>query len=151
MTREEDISTADDSRARGVSAKVSDLKHRRTMRDESGAEAFVSVHMNKFPQAKYWGAQVFYAENSEESKALGESIQRALPETLNDGNTRAAKKSDGSIYILKNAKIPSVIVECGFLSNPDEADRLKDSDYRTKLAWAITMGIYDYFSDGTSM
>ena len=147
MTREEDVSTADDSREKGVSAKVSDLRKRREMIKDSGADAFISVHMNKFPQSKYWGAQVFYANNSDGSKKLGESIQKALPETLGDGNTRVAKSGDKSIYILKDAQIPSVIVECGFLSNPQEAEKLQDSDYQNKLAWAISMGIYDYFKE----
>lgn len=147
MTREEDKATADEKREYGVSAKTSDLRNRRKMIQSSGADVFVSVHMNKFPQPKYWGAQVFYAAEPTESKRLGESIQKALPDTLGDGNTRVAKQADKSIYILKAAPIPSVIVECGFLSNPKEAQKLQQSDYQNKVAWAISMGIYDYFRD----
>lgn len=147
MTRSDDSSTADENRSDGSSAKASDLRRRRNMVSECGADAFVSIHMNKFPQTEYWGAQVFYAANSEESKALGELIQSELPKTMNDGNTRAAKKSDGSIFILKNASVPSVIVECGFLSNADEAEKLKSDDYQSKIAWAVYMGICDYFND----
>lgn len=147
MTREEDCSTAGSEDAKGKSAKISDLKNRRAMADESGADIFVSIHMNKFPQEKYKGAQVFYADNSEESRKLGEIIQKTLPETLNDGNTRAAKGSGGSIFILKDVKIPSVIVECGFISNPEEAENLKNNDYQNKLAWAIYLGIDNYFKE----
>lgn len=144
MTREEDCSTADNV-DKGKSAKVSDLKKRREMIKESGADMFVSIHMNKFPQGKYKGAQVFYAKGNEDSRRLGEEIQKALPLTLNDGNKRAAKESDGSIYILKDATVPSVIVECGFLSNKEEAELLINEDYQNKLAWAIYLGIDNYY------
>lgn len=144
MTRDGDYSTADQNRSNGTSAKKSDLKRRVEMISESGANMFISIHMNKFPQEKYWGAQVFYAATPANSRKLGESIQSALPRVLNDGNERAAKKTTGNIFILKNASVPSVIVECGFLSNPDEAEKLKNSDYQTKLADAIFEGISDY-------
>ena len=144
MTRDGDYSTADENRTDGTSAKKSDLKRRREMVSESGANMFVSIHMNKFPQEKYWGAQVFYADTPDSSQKLGEAIQSALPRILNDGNERTAKKTNGSIYILKNASVPSVIVECGFLSNPNEAERLKSDDYQTQLADAIFEGICDY-------
>lgn len=145
MTREEDISTADENRKDGSSAKSSDLKRRRAMVQESGANMFISIHMNKFPQTEYWGAQVFYAANSEESSRLGEVLQTTIAQTLNDGNTRAAKKSDGSIFILKNASVPSAIVECGFLSNTQEAEKLKTEEYQSSLAQAICAGIEKYF------
>ncbi len=145
MTREEDVSTADKNRS-GGSAKASDLKRRKAMAEESSADVFVSVHMNKFPQSKYWGAQVFFAHGSEESKALGEIVQATVKDTMNDGNTRAAKKSDGSIYILNEVKIPSIIIECGFLSNPGELEKLKSDDYQSKLAFGVCMGITNYFS-----
>ncbi len=144
MTREEDVSTADQSKS-GGSVKASDLKRRKAMVDESGADLFVSIHMNKFPQEKYWGAQVFYAAGSDESRQLGETMQKAIAETMNDGNKRFAKKSEGNIYILNNVQIPSIIVECGFLSNVREAQKLKSEDYRNKLAFGICMGIRDYF------
>ncbi len=145
MTRDKDISTKDESRTDGTSDKVSDIHRRKEMIEENKADIFVSVHMNKFPQSKYWGSQVFYAETPENSKVLGEAIQDALFKTLNDNNTRVAKKGDSSIYILKNAAVPSVIVECGFLSNPDELKKLQDSDYQLKLAWGIASGVCNYF------
>ena len=121
MTREKDCSTAEGDKG-GKGAKTSDLKKRKAMLKDTGADIFISIHMNKFPEEKYKGAQVFYAQKSEESRRLGEEIQKVLPQTLNDGNKRAAKESDGSIYILKDATVPSVIVECGFLSNKEEAE-----------------------------
>ena len=147
MTRDGDYSTSDEHRTDGTSAKKSDLKRRREMVAESGANMFVSIHMNKFPQEKYWGAQVFYADTPDNSRKLGEAIQAALPRVLEDGNKRAAKKTNGSIYILKNTTVPSVIVECGFLSNPGEAEKLKNEDYQAKLANAIFEGICDYLKN----
>lgn len=142
MTREEDRSTGGD----GKFSKLEDLKKRRNMAKECGADIFVSIHMNKFTQEKYKGAQVFYSASNEESRILGEAIQKALPEILNDGNTRVAKKSDGNIFILNNVLVPSVIVECGFLSNSEEAEKLKNEEYQDKMAQAIYAGIENYFN-----
>lgn len=142
MTREEDCST-DDGTENG-SWKVADLKKRKNMASEIGADIFISIHMNKFPQEKYKGAQVFYSSDNEESRILGEAIQKALPEILDDGNTRVAKKSDGSIFILKGVSIPSVVVECGFLSNKEEAELLKNEEYQNKVAYAIYSGLNNY-------
>jgi len=116
------------------------------MADSGEANIFISIHMNKFPQEKYKGAQVFYSGDNEESRILGEEIQRIFPEILQDGNKREAKKSDGSIYILKNAKIPSVVVECGFISNKEEAENLKNEEYQNRLAEAICIGIERYYN-----
>ena len=143
MTRDTDVSTADENRKDGSTKKASDLKKRKEMIKDS--DIAVSIHMNKFEQSKYWGAQVFYADRSEESKALGETIQESLKQYLSDGNQRVAKKSDGSIFLLKNADKPVVIVECGFLSNPDELERLKDDAYQNKIAEGICIGIEKYF------
>lgn len=145
MTRTEDVSTAAADK-NGKSAKQSDLEERKNLAQTSGADIFVSIHMNKFPQPQYHGAQVFYAVEPEGSKKLGEEIQQSLKDILQDGNTRMAKKTDGSVFILKNTSIPSVIVECGFLSNAQEAKLLSQDDYRRKLAWGIYMGIIRYFN-----
>lgn len=147
MTRDSDTSTADENRSDGSSAKKSDLIRRKEMVKECNADIFVSIHMNKFPQEKYYGAQVFYASSPDDSRYLGENIQSALIRNLNDGNTRVAKKAENNIFILKNAEVPSVIVECGFLSNPQEAEKLKSDEYRAKLSSAIYDGICDFFSN----
>ncbi len=144
MTREEDVSTADEKRKDGSTKKASDLKNRKAMINE--CDIAVSIHMNKFEQPKYWGAQVFYADKSPESKVLGETIQGALKEYLKDGNERVAKKSDGSIFLLKNVPKPTVIVECGFLSNAEELKKLENEDYQRKIAEGICIGIEKYFN-----
>ncbi len=142
LTRAEDVSTAEEN-TRGVSAKKSDLTARKKLAETAGADVFVSIHMNKFPQTQYKGAQVFYSESG---KRLGEEIQASLKEVIADGNERQAKKTDGSIFILKDTSVPSVIVECGFLSNPQDAELLMQDAYRQKLAWGIYLGLVRYFN-----
>ena len=145
LTRSEDTSTAESDKS-GIAAKKSDLLARRELTKNSGSEIFVSIHMNKFTQEQYKGAQVFYAAKSEDSKRLGDTIQESLKEIIADGNTRNAKEIDRNVLILKDVDIPSVIVECGFLSNPEEAALLKENNYRQKLAWGIYLGIVRYFN-----
>ena len=145
LTREEDVSTAPEDKG-GKSVKKADLLARKNLPEESGAEIFVSIHMNKFPQTQYKGAQVFYGNQPEESMRLGEKIQAALIEVMADGNTRKAKKTDGNIFILQDTTVPSVIVECGFLSNPQEAELLKQEEYQKKLAEAIYAGLIQFFN-----
>ena len=146
LTRDEDESTQDDNREKGVAQKKSDLSERVKLMNTSNADIFVSIHMNKFPEQQYRGAQVFYANNSEDSKHLGEALQKSLIQNINDGNKRAAKPvANDSVFVLKNASVPAALVECGFLSNPSEAALLRDEVYQRKLAWAIYMGIVAYF------
>ncbi len=145
MTRVDDVST-DENNRKGKSAKMADLEARKELAGSAEADVFLSIHMNKFSQPQYRGAQVFYGGKSEESKRLGETIQETMKEIIDDGNTRVAKKIDGQIYILKNTSVPSVIIECGFLSNPQESSMLKNEEYRQKLAWSIYLGISKYFN-----
>ncbi len=146
MTRVEDTNTADPNRKNGLSQKMSDLKMRKKNIEDFKADVFVSIHMNKFSQSQYKGLQVFYDDNIEESKLLGESIQGSVKEILRDGNTRQAKATGDKIYVLKGNEIPSVLVECGFLSNSEEAENLKKPDYQKKIAWGIFRGIAKYFN-----
>ncbi len=146
MTRTEDTNTADPNRGKGTSQKMSDLKMRKQSIDEKSADMFISIHMNKFSQSQYKGLQVFYDDNIEASKLLGEAIQNSVKTVLNDGNTRKAKATGDKIYVLKGNRIPSVLVECGFLSNSEEAENLKNPDYQKKIAWGIFKGIMDFFN-----
>lgn len=146
LTRTEDKDTSDPNRAAGTSWKMSDLKSRKKDIENFKADAFVSIHMNKFGQSKYRGAQVFYTAESEESKILGETLQRSVKDVLDDGNTREAKPSKNAIYVLKGNTVPSALIECGFLSNAEEAQLLSDPDYRRRVAWGIYIGIVRFFS-----
>lgn len=146
LTRTEDKDTSDPNRAAGTSWKMSDLKSRKKDIENFKADAFVSIHMNKFGQSKYRGAQVFYTAESEESKILGETLQRSVKDVLDDGNIREAKPSKNAIYVLKGNTVPSALIECGFLSNAEEAQLLSDPDYRRRVAWGIYIGIVRFFS-----
>lgn len=125
--------------------KVSDLKNRVKIGNESSADIFVSIHLNKIPQQQYYGWQTFYKSSDENSIKLAKSIQNSLNESIQKENNRVSMKLD-TIYIVKNVEIPITIVECGFLSNPEEEKDLLKDDYQNRLAWGIFSGIMDYFA-----
>ncbi len=124
--------------------KISDIHNRVKIGNESSGDIFVSIHLNKIPQQQYWGWQTFYKGESEEGQKLATSIQNSLNESIQKDNTRVPMKID-NIYIVKHVEIPTTIVECGFLSNPEEEQLLLTDDYQNKLAWGIYTGIMDYF------
>ena len=124
--------------------KISDIKNRVKIGNESSADIFVSIHLNKIPQSQYDGWQTFYKEGSEDGARLAKTIQENLNKTIQKENNRIAKTID-KIYIIKHVEIPTTIVECGFLSNPDEEKLLLEDEYQNKIAWGIYNGIIDYF------
>lgn len=125
--------------------KISDLKNRVKIGNETSADIFVSIHLNKIPQQQYSGWQTFFKSSDEKSIKLAKSIQNNLNEAIQKENDRVALKLD-SVYIIKKVEIPISIVECGFLSNPEEEKRLLDDNYQDRLAWGIYSGIMDYFA-----
>jgi len=127
--------------------KVSDVTKRVKLGNESSADIFVSVHLNKGESEKYNGWQTFYREADEKGIRLAKCIQNGLRETINVENKRTENKIDG-IYIVDNVEIPITIVECGFLSNPQEEKKLLTDEYQNELAWGIYTGILNYFSEG---
>lgn len=144
LTRSTDESIYDISSSSSIrKKKVSDLKNRVKIGNESSADLFVSIHMNKIPQEQYFGWQTFYRSNDEKSKKIAELIQKNLNETIQKENTREAK-SIKDIYIMENIEIPITIVECGFLSNNQELQELQDNVYQEKLAWGIYNGIMEW-------
>ena len=124
--------------------KVSDIKNRVKMGNESSADIFVSIHLNKITQQKYWGWQTFFKKGNEESKKLAEALQNGLNQTIQKENKRESLKIE-NIYIVDHVKIPITIVECGFLSNEEEEKLLQTEEYQNKLAWGLYVGIMDYF------
>ena len=124
--------------------KISDIHNRVKIGNESSADIFVSIHLNKIPQQQYWGWQTFYKQESEEGQKLATCIQNSLNDTIQKENKRLPMKID-NIYIIKHIEIPTTIVECGFLSNPEEEQLLLTDEYQNKLAWGIYTGIMDYF------
>ena len=124
--------------------KISDIRNRVKIGNESSADIFVSIHLNKIPQQQYDGWQTFYKDGNEQGKKLAEKIQNNLNDAIQKENKRVAKTID-NVYIIKHVEIPTTIVECGFLSNPEEEKLLLEDEYQNKLAWGIYNGIIDYF------
>ncbi|MBP3800865.1 MAG: N-acetylmuramoyl-L-alanine amidase [Clostridia bacterium] len=124
--------------------KISDIHNRVKIGNESSADIFVSIHLNKIPQSKYYGWQTFYKQGEENGAKLAKSIQASLNNSIEKENNRVAKTID-NVYIIKHVEIPTTIVECGFLSNPEEEKQLLDDEYQNRLAWGIYNGIINYF------
>ncbi len=146
MTRSEDISlsTPEDDEKR--ERKMADLNNRKRMVEEYSPDAFVSIHMNTFTDPQYNGTQVFYAKSPQNSKKLAEYIQQEVV-AFDPENTRVAKDGTAGIYVLQEALVPSVVVECGFLSNDTDLERLKTEGYQNELANAVFNGISRFFAD----
>lgn len=128
-----------------ASRKKSDMKKRLEIINNNDADMFVSIHMNKFTDSRYRGAQVIYSGNFEESSFLASLIQQQLHTLPDNKSKRSSLKAPSSIFLLKNAEIPAVIVECGFLSNFEEEELLNSPEYQLSLAKAVTKGIENYY------
>lgn len=124
--------------------KTSDIKNRVKIGNESSADIFVSIHLNKIAQSKYYGWQTFFKDKNEKSQLLATSIQEGLNNSIQKENKRVSMKISGK-YIIEHVEIPTCIVECGFLSNPEEEQKLQEDEYQNRLAWGIYNGIMDYF------
>ena len=141
MTREDDVMLYDKSPNESGSKKRRDLEGRASVCNQTKTPVFVSIHMNSFPQAQYHGLQVWYGTKNGTSKVLAEAIQAQIKANLQPENERAVKAATSSIYLLSNLDCPAVLVECGFLSNPEEAERLQDEEYQNALAKEISIAI----------
>jgi N-acetylmuramoyl-L-alanine amidase len=145
MTRDSDTSTEDEGLNTIRSRKSSDLHNRMALMEKTQNAVFVSIHQNHFSQSKYSGAQVFYSKNfSEKSSYLAESIQESIVYFLQPNNTRQIKPCGTSVYLINNAVKPAVLVECGFLSNYEESEKLKTEEYQKQMALSIAVGILNY-------
>ncbi len=140
LTREDDSATNDEG-DRIRSKKISDMKNRLVIMKSYPDAFFVSIHLNKYSDSQPKGTQVFYSQKTEESKLLAQSIQQTVKELLQSDNHREIKPATRDAYLLYNAPIPAVIVECGFLSNPAELALLKTEEYQKKMAFAVYCGI----------
>ena len=144
MTRESDTGTEDDESEAIAKRKKSDLSNRLQMMKENPDAIYVSIHLNKFTTSAANGAQVFYTKNYKEALYLAQSVQQSIVTLVQPENTRVVKQGTDSTYLLKNAAVPAIIVECGFLSNNSELEKLKNDDYQSQMAFAIVGGIMDY-------
>lgn len=141
MTREDDGGLYDEDAS---NKKVQDMKRRLEIIEAADPVLVVSIHQNSYHEEYVSGAQVFYYETSEESKRLAQILQEQLRE-MDPENDRQCKGND-SYFLLKKTSKPIVIVECGFLSNREEAEKLSTELYQEKIAWNIHMGIMQYLN-----
>lgn len=144
MIRDGDYAVGDQSLQTIAERKRSDTKNRLQTVNEAGECIFISIHQNHFSESKYHGAQVFYSGNRPESAQLAETIRQNIVEGLQPENKRENKVAGKNIYLMANANVPAVLVECGFLSNPQEAENLTTEAYQKDIAAAIYNGLLDY-------
>lgn len=144
LTRSDDNSICEIDAETIREKKISDVHQRVKIGNNSSADVFVSIHLNKISESQYSGWQTFYKNSDENSKKLATSIQNSLNSTISNNYDRVPH-TISNVYIMKNVEIPITIVECGFLSNQEDEARLKTDDYQQELAWGIYNGIMDYF------
>lgn len=144
MTRTEDRLLYNDGEE--ARKKYFDLYNRVKIAAGEPNAIFVSIHMNKFPLESCYGLQTFYSSNNPQSEALAVMLQDSS-KLLDPNNKRLAKPDHDTIFVLKSLKIPSVLVECGFLSNPEEAKLLATESYQEQLAFAICCGINKFLQE----
>jgi N-acetylmuramoyl-L-alanine amidase len=144
MIREDDISLSEDE-STVRERKVSDLHNRLDIVNSTDNCVLISVHQNKFADSKYYGAQVFYSVNNQQSKEIAQGIQTSVRNILQNDNKREIKPGDKSIYLIYNAKVPAVLVECGFLSNSRDRILLNDAKYQKEIAFSIYSGFMNYW------
>ena len=146
MIRTEDVSIYKDGGSLAAK-KVSDLKERVRITNEIENATLISIHQNTFPDSKYGGAQVFYGAKME-SRLLAELLQRAFCETVNPNSHRKSKKAD-KIYLMEHINCTGILVECGFLSNPQEEMLLQTPDYQQKLVCVIAGTVSQFLTDSS--
>ncbi|MGE5626873.1 MAG: N-acetylmuramoyl-L-alanine amidase CwlD [Solirubrobacterales bacterium] len=146
LTREDDRALCENDKKIKNKKRI-DLNNRCNMKQTSNCDLFLSIHMNKFPESKYYGAQVWYSENPNSMK-LAHLIQENFKSDLDDTNNRQEKPAKSQFKILRSFDtMPSVIIECGFLSNPKENEKLKSDEYQDKIAESIKKSVNMYFQN----
>ena len=146
LTRADNDSIHDADAQSTRAQKVSDIHNRLKIIEAHPDCIFVSIHQNFFTESKYSGAQVFFSPNNSDSSRLAQCIQSSVVSAIQPDNTRQIKESGSSIYLLYHSTVPSVLVECGFLSNPEETAKLNDENYRAQMARAVCDGIVNYIN-----
>ncbi len=145
MTRTEDKLNYSVGTKEIYQKRKQDLSARKKFIDESGADMAVSIHMNSFTDTKYYGAQAFYPPSSTDSERLAKNIQNSMIAVCDNTNKRTALLKKERIMIFRDLKVPTVLVECGFLSNSAEEAKLKTLEYQELLAKGIKAGIDSFF------
>ena len=121
--------------------KNCDLKNRLKISHENPDALFISIHMNNFTMSQYSGLQVWYSTKREESRSFAEAVQASVREGLQNSNNRSIKAADRNLYLLDRNENPAILIECGFLSNPEECEALSQEDYQKRLCFFIFCAI----------
>lgn len=145
MTRDSDKSIHDEDCKTISEKKKSDIRNRLKIIEDTDNAIVLSIHQNKFEQKSCKGAQIFYGKNNEDSEVLAEYLQKSFINKLQPENKRTIQKDNRKLYLLENATCPIVLIECGFLSNDEDAKNLTDDDYQKKIALTIFKGVMDYY------
>ena len=124
--------------------KLYDLKNRVRFTKEAGADIYVGIHMNKFPDSSCKGMQIYYAEKVDSSMSLAEKIRDKNVSAFGKDGERELKKGKSAIFVLAHAECPAVLVECGFLSNPSDLERLTTDEGKLATAAVVAAGILEY-------
>lgn len=141
MTRTDDVGLYSES---DTNKKASDMKKRCQIIKDSNCDLCISIHQNSYTGSTVHGAQMFYYKNSVEGKRLAECLESVIKEKLGKETARPSKYND-NYYMLLHSVCPTVIAECGFLSNPEEAEKLKNNEYQQKVAEALYYGIMKFY------
>lgn len=144
MTRTEDMLLYDRNADYEGRKKALDAKARLEIAEAQSNAIFISIHQNSYPVAKYSGFQIYYSKNNSESAALAKALELAVREKLQPDNNRASKEAGSNIYLLQKLTCPALLLECGFLSNPEECARLQDTDYRARLVEVLSDALESY-------
>lgn len=144
MTRDSDLSIHDEGIESVRKQKTSDLHNRLAIAEAHPDALFISLHQNKFGDSRSHGAQIFYGPKNEQSEKLARILQGNFVADLQPENNRQCKEAGKNLFLMYSARCPAVLVECGFLSNPEEAARLVDPDYQAKLAFVTYRSVMEF-------
>ena len=150
LTRETDVLLYDVNSDYKGQKKAQDVRKRLEIAKSQENPILVSIHMNYFAQTQYSGLQVWYSKNDTRSEILANLIQSNVKNELQPSNKRVTKQATSSIFLLHNASFPAILIECGFLSNPQEAAKLSNEEYRQELSRAIFRAIMEYISQNNT-
>lgn len=145
-TRTEDVSIYDDGITGLRKQKISDMENRLEIVNKYPDSVFLSIHQNQYTDSAYFGGQMFYTTNNKNNFRLATIMQNKFAE-LQSGNDREVKLIDNGLYLFKTTKQPALLIECGFLSNKNDAELLKSPEYQKKVAFTIYRGLSEYFTE----
>ncbi len=150
MTRTGDTTLAQSGPDKSTNAKTADTHNRAALADSFHDSVLISIHQNAYADNTQHGTQVFYGVLNPRSEALAQAVQQRVCAALQPDNRREIKRGTDSIYLLMHTKAPTILVECGFITNPQEREQLLDETYQRQVAYAVYMGYTEYESGADS-